>query len=456
MTALKDAVTMADFAERVAKAARAVGVTVTESDPTERAITIDRLGAKVYEWTEAEEGRPYLVTFYVDDGLLYGLFNQRGQLLRAPLDIDAADVLTVGPLTPVTEQFTPVGRSAFRVMRQADGRMRFFMVAGTAVLNRVGEIDSTELYDDMIARAEATGYYPRLDFYHLGDTDPWFEFGQFDFLMRRGVAYIGSGLLDEDHPLARAFVRAIERMPSYWGASIEYYPALEDGVEYQQFGKLEVLVAKRGLNTRISALPESDAASWFTSVATMRRTMSKIDKNKLAAFRSLFGDEPELFDQMIGDVDNTNETVARLKLVFRDGTTPPAAEAPSTEAPAAEAPPVATGDIELDDAAIEAITRTAVAQFDAKLDPIATALTSISGMVERMAGQLGGMAERLQALEADDATKRDQWRQDLPAKVATRTITHRPREQRGEDTPATSAEVAKKTLDSLPKVNFTR
>lgn len=438
------------------------------TDPTERAITIDRLAAKVYEWSESEseEERPYLVTFYVDAGLLYGLFNQRGQLLRAPLDIDAADVLTVGPLTQVSEQFTPVGRSAFRVMRQADGRMRFFMVAGTAVLNRVGEIDSTELYDDMIARAEATGYYPRLDFYHLGDSDPWFEFGQFDFLMRQGVAYIGSGLLDEDHPLARAFVRSLAHLGSYWGASIEYYPALEDGVEYQQFGKLEILVAKRGLNTRISVLPESDAASWFTSVATTRRTMSKIDKNKLAAFRSLFGDEPELFDQMIGDVNNTNELVERMKLVFRSAATTPAAEAPTTETPADTAAPVVTTletatleqEIELDDAAVEAITRTAVAQFDAKLDPIATALTGISSMVERMAGQLGGMAERLQALEADDATKRDLWKQDLPAKLSnstTRKVTFRPRDQRAEDeTPATYEKVASNTLAKLPKTNF--
>ncbi len=437
----------------------------TGGEPTERAITIDRLAAKVYEWSEAEMGRPWLVTFYVDNGLLYGLFNQRGQLLRAPLDIDESDILTVGTLTQVSEQFTPVGRSAFRVMRQADGRMRFFMVAGTAVLNRAGEIDSTALYDDMIARAEANDFYPRLDFYHLGDSDPWFEFGQFDFLMRQGVAYIGSGLLDEDHPLARAFVRALAHLGSYWGASIEYYPALEDGVEYQQFGKLEILVAKRGLNTRISVLPESDAASWFTSVATTRRTMSKIDKNKLAAFRSLFGDEPELFDQMIGDVDNTNELVERMKLVFRSAATTPAAEAPTTDTPAdTETPATLTTEvsleqeIELDDAAVEAITRTAVAQFDAKLDPIATALTSISSMVERMAGQLGGMAERLQALEADDATKRDLWKQDLPAKIVNgankRTMTYRPREQRGDDTPADASQIASKTLAGLPKVNF--
>lgn len=423
-------------------------------EPTERAITIDRLGARVYEWTEAEEGRPYLVTFYVDAGLLYGLFNQRGQLLRAPLDIDAADVLTVGPLTPVAEQFTPVGRSAFRVMRQADGRMRFFMVAGTAVLNRVGEIDSTELYDDMIARAEATGYYPRLDFYHLGDTHEFFEFGTFDFLMRRGVSYVGSGLLDEDHPLANALVRAVARNSKYWGASIEYYPTLEDGMEYQQFGQLEILVATRGLNTRISVLPEADAASWFTSLATMRRTMNKIDERKLAALRSLFGDNTEQFDQFIGETDDINQLVERMGLVFRSAVEEKTAAAATATAPVTEATPAATGDIELDDAAIEAITRTAVAQFDAKLDPLAATLTSLVGMVERLAGNLGGMAERLQALEADDATKREQWRQDLPAKAATRTITHRPREQRGDDSPADASQIANKTLAGLPKVNF--
>lgn len=436
----------------------------TGGDPTERAITIDRLAAKVYEWSEAEEGRPYLVTFYVDNGLLYGLFNQRGQLLRAPLDIDAADVLTVGTLTPVTEQFTPVGRSAFRVMRQADGRMRFFMVAGTAVLNRVGEIDSTELYDDMIARARETGFYPRLDFYHLGDTDPWFEFGQFDFLARMGVAYIGTGLFDEGHPLARALVRSLEKRSDYWGASIEYIPDRINGMEYQQFGKLEVLVATRGINTRISVLPESDAASWYTSLGFKRRTMSTLQNGINAAVRTLARDNgfPEEF---LDDVTKMDEFVRKMGHLFRSAATTPAAEAPTTDTPApTETPATLTTEvsleqeIELDDAAVEAITRTAVAQFDAKLDPIAQALTSISSMVERMAGQLGGMAERLQALEADDATKRDLWKQDLPAKIVNgankRTMTYRPREQRGDDTPADASQIASKTLAGLPKVNF--
>jgi len=204
--------------------------------------------------------------------------------------------------------------------------------------------------------------------------------------------------------------------------------------------------------------------------------MSTIDNSKLAAFRSLFGDDAELFDQVMGGAKSTNEMVERMKLVFRSAAATPAAEAPTTDAPAPTAAPATEAkagaflteeqlkaaaakaplaqDIELDDAAIEAITRTAVAQFDAKLDPLAATLTNLVGMVERMAGNFGGMAERLQALEADDATKREQWRQDLPAKVATRTITHRPREQRGDDTPADASQIANKTLAGLPKVNF--
>ena len=139
----------------------------------------DQVAQQLMEWTYAEPGRPYFMTFYLERGQLYGLFNDRGQLSRAALDLDSdGQTLTVGNMEPVIHEFTPISRSGFTTVRQADGRIRFFMIAGTAIINRVGEIDSTKLYDDMIRRADETGFYPKLDFYHLGGIDPQFEFAQ--------------------------------------------------------------------------------------------------------------------------------------------------------------------------------------------------------------------------------------------------------------------------------------
>ena len=149
------------------------------------------------------------------------------------------------------------------------------MIAGTAIINRVGEIDSTKLYDDMIRRADETGFYPKLDFYHLGGIDPQFEFGQFDYLSRDGVVYVGSGLFDDGHPLTRATERALKRDGETWGASIEYYRPQNRGVEYVDLGNgLEIAAYTEGLNTRISLLPEDAAAAWFTSMFMEKRNIS--------------------------------------------------------------------------------------------------------------------------------------------------------------------------------------
>ena len=178
---------------------------IEQPEPAERALMFDQVAQQLMEWTYEEPGRPYFMTFYLEQGALCGLFNDAGQLSRAAIDVDSdGQTLMVGAMQPVVHEFTPIARSGFYTVRQADGRTRFFMVAGTAIINRVGEIDSTKLYDDMIRRAEETGFYPKLDFYHLGEIDPLFEFGQFDYLAREGVVYVGSGLFDEGHPLTSA------------------------------------------------------------------------------------------------------------------------------------------------------------------------------------------------------------------------------------------------------------
>lgn len=434
---------------------------IEQPEPTERALMFDQVAQQLMEWTYEEPGRPYFMTFYLEQGALYGLFNDAGQLSRAAIDVDSdGQTLTIGNMEPVIHEFTPIARSAFYTVRQADGRTRFFMVAGTAIINRVGEIDSTKLYDDMIRRAEETGYYPKLDFYHLGEIDPLFEFGQFDYLAREGVVYVGSGLFDESHPLTVATERALKRNAEKWGASIEYYRPQNRGIEYVDLGNgLEIAAYTEGLNTRISLLPEVAAAAWFTSMFMEKRNM---DEKKLKALRELFEGDEAGFNAFVAKLTNVNKEVRDQGLVFRSADQP-AGEQAQTEQPATETPAQDTV-IELDDAAIAEIVKVARTQFESEvlttvtgnLNTITANLAKLTEGQTALLAAFNGMQERIAVLEQGDEEKQRTWLNDLPARAQGQMrVTYRPRVERAETgQPLTSADQAATVLNGLPKVGF--
>lgn len=455
--------------ELAGTAQRAIGASTDQTSATlaQRSLMLEEVGQQVSDWTYAEPDRPWLTSFFLERGNLYGLFNNRGQLYRATLDVSTDDrTVEIGTMEPVMHQFTPVSRSLFRVARQANGDVRFFMVAGTAVVNRVGEIDSTKLYDDMIARAEENDFYPTLDFWHLGEEDSRFEFGQFDFLAREGVVYLGSGLLQKGHPLAIALERALEEDPDYWGASIEYYRPPERGIEYIRFGELEIPVLTQGLNTRISVLPEVAAASWFTQLSKESREMT--DK-QLKALRSMFGDDEKGFNSFIASIGSVNAEVREKNIISRS--TEPAGDALPAEGSTEEAAPEAEEGsalettIDLDDEAVQAIVAVARQQVEnqvlktvtAGIDAMTTNLTRLLEQQTSMLGTVNGLAERVGSLEQTEEQKQRAWKQDLPARVQNPTrVTYRPRDEASKSEPVqrTSNEQASAVLATLPKVSF--
>src|SRR6185503_16507019 len=93
-----------------------------------------------------------------------------GKLYKVPVTVDADSQVTLGEEQLVVMDFKPVTARSLTVQRQADGQVRWFaMPACTAVLNRVGEIDSRALFDSFVDHIERGGAYPELDFFHLGE-----------------------------------------------------------------------------------------------------------------------------------------------------------------------------------------------------------------------------------------------------------------------------------------------
>lgn len=443
----------------------------------ERALMFDQVAQQISEWSYAESDRPYFTTFFLETGQLYGLFNKRDSLFKAGIDIDTdGETVVLGDMVPVVHEFTPVQRSSFTIMRQADGRVRFFMVAGTAIINRVNEIDSTKLYDDMIQRAEDDKFYPALDFYHLGEVNPRFEFGTFDFLAREGVVYLGSGLFEEDHPLSDATIRAVEAKGDDWGASIEYYRPKNRGIEYVTLRQgLEIAVFTEGLNTRISILPEEDCASWFTGLKTGENIM---DAKKKRALKKLFADDVEGFEEFMEEIEDVNQTVKDKKLISRtseQGSTslPVGDKQPATPTnvvmPVAPAPPVSSAPttasseaqpIELDDTVLQEIVKIAKAQTDTEvvatvtrsLETITATLTGITEAQTNLLAAFNGMQERINELEKDEDVKQRKYIEELPSKKTINKVTYRPKKDvESEPVALTAAEQASKVLSNIPK-----
>lgn len=226
--------------------------------PPERALSMPRLYEAISSLLYEGDDWPFLLDVYADGGDLYALTTQDGRLYRQPIGVQG-EMVTLGERQQVMEAHPTVNQSRTVIRQQADGRWRWYSISATSVLNRVGEIDSRDLFDSFITHAQETGEYPIRMFYHQGEG---YRTGQADFLARDGYCYVTSGVFD-DTPLARAEVAARQADPDYWGESIGFLPKADPDMVGIAEG-INIPVYRRGINREISTLPEREAASLFT------------------------------------------------------------------------------------------------------------------------------------------------------------------------------------------------
>lgn len=245
---------------------------------------------------------------------VFAISANNGHLYKTPFTVDN-NTVNAGPTAEVVHNYQEVDRS-FKVYkeRQADGseRYRYAGIACTAVLNRVGEIDSTELFDSFLERIESgEAEYPLLDLYHTGQS---FTLGRADTLVRDGVVYYESGLFD-DNDIARAFaehIMAAADTETPWGFSIAYMP---DAAETMVVGGFEVPVFTRGTHMFTSLLAESDAAALFTNVQV--RNNSNMASEKITQLlNSVLGTERAAAE--LAKIDQVNRSVSENNLVHRN------------------------------------------------------------------------------------------------------------------------------------------
>lgn len=419
----------------------------------ERAIGMNDLYYQVQEDLEEEFEWAYLLDVFHDDGGgMYAVIANEGKLYRADLTLDTGEA-SLGEWTEVTMEFVPTGRS-LTIQRQADGRYRGFLISSTCVLNRVGEIDSSELHDNMNRKAIESNEWPYVDFFHLGKN---FSMGKVDYLAREENVAIASFLFDdpETNPIAEAMIRAYEDDPVYWGASISYYPAGEPE-RLEVAPGVKISVYRNGEYEAITILPEMAAASLFTTLAGTKE-IKRMNKAIVEALTKLAGGDDERLKEFIDRVDETNRSIRERDLITREGETPP----PAAETPPALTAPVTAIDpegeiseeesnpevtepiqpvtVEMDEEAVEAITnhilaapafqqlQTSIASMEEAFGNLAAQMVEFRSWYDKSTATTD---ERLNALEREEGDKRDNWLADRPRREARQlNVTYRPRNQ---------------------------
>jgi hypothetical protein len=334
---------------------------------------------------------------------------------------------------------------------------RWFIITGTSTLNRDGEIDSRQLFDNFIKRAQKSGIYPYYTFFHLGED---FKIGEADFLARDGSVYMASGTW-EDHELARSAREVLEQdEEQYWGASNRFAPI---GKPYfLKVGEEKIPVYRDGVHIEISMLPEAYACSLFTQSSTETLEVNRMNSKVTEALARLFKGDEEKVKKYAEKVDEINRTIEEEGILERsseEAQTEELLPAP-TEEPAVEAVPAEESEVEivLDDSAVERISASVLEKMDfsalqSSLEALAKqqeeAVSRMAEMEKIQADIMRDIVSVAEALNEQDEKARQRWESDLP-KQPTAKVTYRPREEaKGDDAKPTFADIAAGTLSAL-------
>lgn len=276
-----------------------------KSRPEERAASMSEMFDKVsYSLSladMAEDTYTYLIDVYYDDSVnrFFALGMREGKLYKMNVSVEA-DELMFGEFEeiPLTSSLTTRGNQ-LQVYRTKEGKRRWLAIASVATLNRVGEIDSTRLFDSFITYSEITKQFPVLNIYHLGKES---VVGRGDFLARDGYVYIASGVFDETK-YGQAVADGLENSQLDWGNSIEFLSFDSDIEQVEVAGAtFQTRVHTVGINTGISILLEKDAASILTTHQSVNRGGVMKPEVKEALLQLFNGDESliEEFEEKVG------------------------------------------------------------------------------------------------------------------------------------------------------------
>jgi hypothetical protein len=242
-----------------------------------------------------------------EQGQLFAITISAGRLYRWPVAVDG-DTVTVGDPVAVVVEFSEsaerraqnverrtdndaVLRSTFTVRRSKDGRWVGCSILCTATVNKMGILDSRQLFDSFAERFKGDGT-EYVNVLHLGGARS--QIGFLRHVWREEKLLVGIYEFYKDDPLAEASARTLATdEEGFWGGSIEF----------KHFGEPQLVEVADGVKLPMthdgqlfgySIARNQDCAAWYTGNVVMERAMTKRER-EIAL--ELLGDE-ELVDEL--------------------------------------------------------------------------------------------------------------------------------------------------------------
>jgi hypothetical protein len=253
----------------------------------------------------------WLQDLYYDEGQLFAITISAGRLYRWPVNVDG-DAVKVGEPVAVVVEFAETGTQVDRdtgkqgertgatglpgflstaVRRTADGRWVGCSILCTATVNKLGILDSRQLFDSFVSRFKGDGT-EYVNVLHLGGAKS--QIGFLRHVWREEKLLVGIYEFFQDDPVAEAAARTLSTdEEGFWGGSIEF----------KHFGEPQLVEVAEGVKLPMthdgqlfgySLARNQDCAAWYTGNVVMERAMTKRER-EIAL--ELLGDEA-LVDQL--------------------------------------------------------------------------------------------------------------------------------------------------------------
>jgi hypothetical protein len=299
----------------------------SEAKVDERTIALGQVWAQVSAQINSLDPEDWnlwhwLQDLYYDEGQLFAITISAGRLYRWPVSVDG-DSVAVGEPVAVVVEFAETGTQVDKetgkqgertgatglpgflstaVRRTADGRWVGCSILCTATVNKLGILDSRQLFDSFVERFKGDGT-EYVNVLHLGGAKS--QIGFLRHVWREEKLLVGIYEFFRDDPLAEAAARTLSTdEDGFWGGSIEF----------KHFGDPQLVEVADGVKLPMthdgqlfgySLARNQDCAAWYTGNVVMERAMTKRER-EIAL--ELLGDE-ELVDQLQEQLGEANRAL---------------------------------------------------------------------------------------------------------------------------------------------------
>jgi hypothetical protein len=383
-----------------------------------RELTNDQFFTQIYEALETSSGfdYPYLLEYMRSEQGDYIVVTDNGKLYRLGVDY-ANDSVTLSEPTEVAIEYVevPAERSRTFVRRNADGQLYFYGIAAAAVLNRVAELDTTALFDSFEEAYEDQEDKAYLTFYHLGEA---VRFGTVEKVFRYEKFLIISGLVDETTTIGSRIAEKLgDNSDGVWGISIGF--RITEEPEVIRIGNTEISTFNRGILIECSLLKENAAASYFTTISSLRSGNMGYDRDRAKkALLEFLGTEAEdEVESLLDDANVRSRKIEDEKMITRDGDPEPepevVVEEPVVEEEAPEEVELEITEEIIDAIAIKVAEKITVPVFDS---------SELVAELETARARIDELTERLASVEREDNEKIQEATLSLSTAVRNRNV----------------------------------